>query len=101
MVSRLPAAKMREALRAEIPCPLLAAPGKVGGSRPLASVEDSMEPRSYDTCTCGCQSWNFLENEDTGRKSWYCKRCGRQFRTIRVTTEDLATKIATGLNTGR
>ena len=32
----------------------------------------------YDTCICGCQSWEWLEDVETGVRSWYCKRCGRK-----------------------
>ena len=34
--------------------------------------------KTYSECKCGCQHWEWMEDEDTGISAYYCRRCLRK-----------------------
>jgi hypothetical protein len=43
-------------------------------------MENNRRTTLSHECPCGNQTWEYLEDEETGRRAWYCVRCGRPER---------------------
>jgi hypothetical protein len=43
-------------------------------------MENNRRTTLSHECPCGNQTWEYLEDDETGRHAWYCVRCGRPER---------------------